>query len=539
MKRALKIIGIVLLVLLIAVIVLPFGLNVNSFRPKLESELSAALGRRVKVGNLGLSILSGSLSAEDISIADDPAFSSNPFIRAKSLKVGVELKPLIFSKAVRVTDLTLDHPEVVLLRSNAGNWNFSSLGAKKTSSEPSSNPNLSVAKLQVKDGRVSIGNTSSPNKLHTYDNVDITVENFSFTSRFPFKLAGTLPGGGSLKLDGQAGPINQTDASTTPLQAKIDVKQLDLAASGFVEPSSGIGGVTDFEGTVTSDGSQLRSDGTAKADRLKLVPKGSPAGRPVQVKYVVEHDLQKQAGRLLQGNVAMGKALAQLAGNYRMQGESTILNMRLNGQGMPVDDLEAMLPAAGVVLPPGSKLTGGTLSANLGISGSTDRLVITGPLRLSNTKLSGFDLGSKLSAISKLSGGANTGPDTSIQNLSTDMQFAPDGIQTQNINLTVPALGVLTGTGTISPAGALNYRMSADLSGAAVTGLTQLAGLGKRGTTIAFFVRGTTSNPSFVPDVEGTLRGQLKSGLQGSTLQDQQKGSVVDKITGLFRKKKK
>ena len=96
--KALKIIGIVVVVLLLIAIALPFLINVNSFRPKLESELTEALGREVKVGNLSLSILSGSVSAEDLSIADDPAFSKDPFIRAKSLKVGVEVMPLIFSK---------------------------------------------------------------------------------------------------------------------------------------------------------------------------------------------------------------------------------------------------------------------------------------------------------------------------------------------------------------------------------------------------------------------------------------------------------
>ena len=73
MKRALKIVGIVVAVLLVIVIALPFLVDVNSFRPRLESELTAALGRQVKVGNLSLSLLSGSVSAEDLSVADDPA----------------------------------------------------------------------------------------------------------------------------------------------------------------------------------------------------------------------------------------------------------------------------------------------------------------------------------------------------------------------------------------------------------------------------------------------------------------------------------
>ena len=128
--KALKIVGIVVVVLLLIAIALPFLINVNSFRPKLESELTEALGREVKVGNLSLSILSGSVSAEDLSIADDPAFSKDPFIRAKSLKVGVEVMPLIFSKTLHVTDITLDKPEIALLRDAAGKWNFSSLGSK-------------------------------------------------------------------------------------------------------------------------------------------------------------------------------------------------------------------------------------------------------------------------------------------------------------------------------------------------------------------------------------------------------------------------
>lgn len=539
MKRALKIIGIVLAVLIVALIALPFTLNVNSFRPKLESELSSALGRQVKVGNLDLSILSGGIAAENISIADDPAFSTDPFIRAKSLKVGVELMPLIFSKTLRITDLTLDEPQVVLLRSTSGTWNFSSLGGgSKSTSQGTSNPNLSVAKLKVSNGSVSIGNAGSNKKLHTYDKVNITVKNFSFASQFPFTLSAGLPGGGDLNLDGTAGPISPTDASLTPLEAKIDVKRLDLAASGFVEPGSGISGVTDFDGTLKSDGSVLHSNGTVNADRLKLVPKGAPAGRPVQVKYAVEHDLQKQSGQLSQGNVVMGKALAKLGGTYRMQGDSTFVNMKLSGQSMPVNDLQVMLPAVGITLPPGSSLNGGTLSTTLGISGSTDKLVITGPIRLSDTRLAGFNLGSKLAAISKLSGSTQTGTDTSIQNLSTDLHFSPSGIQTQNINLTVPALGVLTGSGTISPGGEMDYKMNANLAGAAVTGLTQMAGLGAKGARLPFFVRGTTSNPTFVPDVQGIVNSQIQNQLQKGLQDNGKSGGIFGKIGGLFGRKK-
>src|SRR5258708_20657202 len=165
MKRSLKILGIVVGVLIVIVIIVPFFIDANSFRPKLESELSGGLGRQVKVGNLSLSLLSGSVTADDISIADDPAFAKTPFVQAKSLKVGVKLIPLIFSKTLNVTELTLNQPEISLVHSQNGEkWNFSSLGnsastqAKTATPAPSSSgaPNLSVGELKVSDGRLAV-----------------------------------------------------------------------------------------------------------------------------------------------------------------------------------------------------------------------------------------------------------------------------------------------------------------------------------------------------------------------------------------------
>jgi AsmA protein len=549
MKRALKIVGIVVAVILLAVIALPFLVNVNSFRPKLESELSTALGRQVKVGNLSLSILSGSVSAEDLSISDDPAFSKTAFIQAKSLKVGVEVMPLILSKTLHITDITLDRPEIALLRDASGKWNFSSLGnsseAAKKPAEPSSSStqNLSVSKMDVKNGRLSVNRANSSIKPHVYDNVDISVRDFSLTSQFPFTISANLPAGGTANLEGKAGPINSADVSASPLETKVNIKGLDLTASGFVEPSTGIAGIVDFDGTLNSDGKLARTSGTLKADKLKLSAKGSPAARPVEVKYATDYDMVKQGGTLTQGDVTLGKALAKLTGTYQSQGESTLLNMKLNADGMPVDDLQAMLPALGVILPSGSKLEGGTLSVNVGIAGPVDKLVIAGPIRLAQTKLAGFNLASKMSAVSALSG-AQTGSDTSIQNLSTDARVAPEGVRTQNINLTIPALGTVTGDGTISPGGALNYKMNAALSGSVVAGLTQLAGIGGKGGSVPFFIQGTTSDPKFMPDVKGMVGSQLKGGLGGllggaTGGKNPSGNSPMDALGGLFGKKKK
>src|SRR5205807_9036436 len=103
-----------------------------------------------------------------------------------------------------------------------------------------------------------------------------------------------------------------------------------------------------------------------------------------------------------------------LTGAFKTDHETQVLNMKLNAPNMPVEELQAMLPALGVVLPSGSQLKGGTLSADLSIVGPIDKVVITGPVKVSDTKLAGFDLGSKLGELSAFAGMAVYNPDSSI-----------------------------------------------------------------------------------------------------------------------------
>jgi len=547
MKRILKIAAIVLAVIVVVLIAIPFFINVNSFRPKIEATATEALGRQVKVGNLGLSLLTGTVTADDISIADDPAFANAPFVTAKSLRVGVELMPLIFSKQLNVTGITLEEPQITMLKTADGKWNFSSLGGNAAKKEPpksdSSAPtNLSVAKLNVNNGKLIVGKANSKAKPHVYDDVDIAVSDFSLTSQFPFKLTAKLPAGGNADISGKAGPINSADAAKTPFSSSVKVNNMDIAASGFIDPASGIAGLASFDGTLNSDGSRAKAEGMFTGNKMQFSPKGSPAPSAVTVKHLVNLDLDKESGNVALGDVKIGKALAHLTGTFQTQGETQSLNMKLDAPNMSVDDLEAMLPAFGVILPSGSQLKGGTLSANLNIAGPIDKLVITGPVRLANSKLAGFDLGSKLSALSAFTGKTASNPDTSIQNFSLNARMAPEGTKADNINLAIPALGVITGAGTVSPAGALAFKMLASLQGGVAGGLSQMAGLGSAKGGIPFSIAGTTSKPEFVPDVKGMATGMAGSALQGVLSGNKpgtnKPGNVVDSLGGFLGKKK-
>ena len=334
MKTILKIVAIAFAILLVILVALPFLIDVNSFRPTIESELSTALGRPVTIGNLKLSILSGGVGVDNIAIGDDPAFSKDPFITANSLKVGVELIPLIFHKQLNVTEITLQQPEITLLKGDNGKWNFSSISAASGNnaapqSGGASPANLSIAKLKISDGKLIVGKPRSSAKPQVYDKVNIDVTNFSFTSQFPFELKVHLLSGGDADISGKAGPISATDAAKTPFEADVKVSGLDIGTSGFIDPASGIAGLADFDGTLTSDGSQAKAIGKFTGTKLKFSPKGTPGPKTVVITHAATFDLAKQSGALTQGDVAIGTAVAHLTGTFQIQGDTQVLNMKL------------------------------------------------------------------------------------------------------------------------------------------------------------------------------------------------------------------
>src|SRR5258708_6465682 len=160
MKHALRWLAIAVALLLLIALVLPFLIDANQFRPRLEAALTQALARDVKLGDLKLSILSGGVTASDLSIADDQSFSKTPFVQAKSFKVGVELEPLIFSKKLNVTGIEIQDPEIALIQSDAGTWNFASVGGKSSAPAPAASSNsmqdLTVKLVKITNGRLSI-----------------------------------------------------------------------------------------------------------------------------------------------------------------------------------------------------------------------------------------------------------------------------------------------------------------------------------------------------------------------------------------------
>jgi AsmA protein len=526
--RILKWVGIVVLLLVLAVVALPFFINVDQFRPTLQTELSQALGRQVTLGNLKLSILKGEVSADDLSVAEDPAFGKPVFIKAKSLHVGVEIWPFLSSRKLVVTDLTIDQPEINLVQAPSGNFNFSTMGAKGSTTPGASSPSqpldLSVKEIKITNGHISLRRTVGHWKPLALEGVNVEVHDFSAASAFPFSLSAKVQGGGTLDLNGKAGPINAADSSMTPVNVTLKVAQLDLARSGMNDFAPEIAGLMSFDGSGDSNGTVMDLKGKLKIEKVKLAKGGTPGTRPLELDFGVAHDLRKHTGSLRQGDIHIGSAVAHLTGTYAEQGEEMVVHMKLAGPGMPVGELESMLGPLGIMLPAGSSLQGGTATAELTMEGPANKLVTAGTLSLNNTKLAGFNLPQKMSSIEKLAG-IKEGPDTEIQVLSANVRSAPEGTDAKDLKLVLPSIGDLGGAGTISASNELDFKMTATVH---ATGLLAVAG----NTPIPFTVTGTTANPVFRPDMKALGKEEVKS------MEGQAKKAAGGLIKGLLGGKK-
>lgn len=539
MKRLLKILLAVFVLVCVAILALPFLLDANQFRPLLESQLSAALNRPVKIGDLKISLMQGSVEASSITIGEDAAFGTEDFLKAQSVQIGVEMRPLILSRQVHVTRVSIEKPAVNLIANTKGDWNFSSLGKKETppavpqqSDAPASSSNatvVNVSNLSIIDGRATVVRKGAPGDPQIFDDVDLELGSLNPSVPIKFTLSANFAGD-DVRVEGQAGPLNKAGGALPPIDAKFNVPRLDLVKSGFVDPATGIAGVTSLDGTLKGSGNRLDLSGTLKAEKWTVAKKGTPSNLPLSAVFAVSHDIAKRAGQISRATVQMGKAAVNIAGTFNFAGKAPAFVLRLNGDSVPLTELAAALPAFDIVLPAGSQIQAGTLSTKINFSGTLDNFVVTAPVEIDAAKLGGFDLGTRLRTVQLLAGLPST-PITEIETLAANVRQDPGGTTVEAITLVVPKIGDLSGAGTISPAKILDFKMRAKLhtSGAIMQAIGQ-----KGDTTVPFLVSGTASDPVFRPDVKAIVNQKVEQ----LTSDPEKTVKTVQSIIDMFRKPK-
>ena len=485
-------------VALFVIFLLPFFLNAASFRPAIERQLSNVLGREVTLGRLSFSLLHGSLVSDEFVVSDDPEFSKVPFLQAKGLEVGVEILPLLVHGRVHVTTLTVYAPSIQLIQHASGRWNYSTLGSKPSQDAAAQGPSsldLDFGELKVVNGGAMVSSIPVAARPFEYSNINVTLKDFAFAKSFPIEVSADLPGGGTVKLTGNAGPLAREDISETPFHATLQVREFDLVGAGIVEPSKGIMMTNDIDGEINSDGIKAASTGKIKASRLQFVPKGSPSQQPVDIHYNVSENLATREGTVSDIAIHTGQSAVHVNGTFKFTAETLMLNLHLSASALAIESLEQLLPSVGIRLPSGSSLQGGTLSASIAVAGPATGASMAGPIEIDNTKLAGFDLGSKIEGIPQL-GGTSAG--TEIRALKSNVASSTTGTRLKDISVDIQQIGTATGEGVVAPSGELEIRLTAKLksSGAGASPVR----------IVPVFITGTAASPTIRASAGAGLR---------------------------------
>jgi AsmA protein len=242
MKRWALGIGLFFLALLALVIILPFVIDLTHFKGRFLPQVEAALNRKVDVRKIRLSLFPLGARVEGVTVMDDPAFSSNPFLTVESTVVQLKFLPLL-QRRIEVSEFNLKRPEMVLIKDSHGVMNSATLGKKPAGEKPSQNvpapspsepaPRIGIQgeQVTVKGGKVTFIDRSAP-ALQPFiaEKLEIKVKNLILGKTPSFEASShLLPADKLVNLKGEIGPLAlPLKPEQIHLAANIGESDLDL-----------------------------------------------------------------------------------------------------------------------------------------------------------------------------------------------------------------------------------------------------------------------------------------------------------------------
>ena len=116
----------VLLAIVLLALIPPY-INVNRFQRRIAMSISQSLGRPVHLDHVTLNLLPlPGFTLENLVVSEDPAFGSEPAIRANSVEARLRVRSL-WSRRVEFSTISFTEPSVNLVRLANGKWNLESI----------------------------------------------------------------------------------------------------------------------------------------------------------------------------------------------------------------------------------------------------------------------------------------------------------------------------------------------------------------------------------------------------------------------------
>jgi uncharacterized protein involved in outer membrane biogenesis len=420
MRKLFIVLAVIVGLLVIAVAALPFVLDVNKYRPRIQSELQKRTGRQVTLGKMDLKIFPLAFRVDNATIFDDPAFhSSKPFAQTQNLLVSAKLWPLLHGD-VEVDSISLEKPKIELIRSADGVWNFSTIGKQapppssprpaqkteppaSTSTKPeqpqqpeqaSTGKQFSLAELVINDGEVAVTDFQKKQPRAVYDHIDLTLRDYTPNSPVKIDLAAHLPGSGKqeIRLEGSGGPMNSADPMSTDFSGNLKLTEVSLggiqkflnaqALNGVEFTASGETSVTNKQGQLKSDGKLTLTNGDVHGVKIDY---------PVSADYNVSADLKNDVYRIEKGEIKLGGTPISVSGTMNAGPTPAQLDMRVKADNASISEMARLASAFGVAFNPGMTIAG-KVDADITAQGAASHPAMNGKVNANELVITGKDL---------------------------------------------------------------------------------------------------------------------------------------------------
>ena len=243
--RKLILCGCVLLLVIGGLLVFAaYNLNdlANQNKDQLLAQAEQALGRKVQIGEIGLTFWGGiGARLRNFALADDPAFSSDNFVQAADLQVNVKLMPLL-NQEIEVKRVILHDPVIRVIRNAQGIFNFASLSggdmpdappdaSDTTASIGSGGMPLLVALVNITNGDIQYTDQQENTALRI-SQLDLKVEDLSFDKPLRIELAAAIVSDQqNFQLDATFGPLGkEIQVDTLAIDGSLTLDPLDMTA---------------------------------------------------------------------------------------------------------------------------------------------------------------------------------------------------------------------------------------------------------------------------------------------------------------------
>jgi hypothetical protein len=260
-----------------ALVVLPFVINVDKYRPQILQKVNENIQGKLDLGRLKLSLWGQiRVDIEGLTLADA---RGGKILSVTDAFLDVPLKPILHGAPEIV--LKLNHPAVRVVKDKAGKLNVMTLikpgtaadtGAASgapAASQPVSVPGIvarASAAVEVNAAQVTYKDEESATESNFRD-INLEARNLSLTRTTDLKIWGNLDTQvgtglhlrGPIKVEAHATPkVVEQKLDSASVDANLDLNELEIRMPGLLEKKKGVRATAEFQGSLSGKSAAIQ-----------------------------------------------------------------------------------------------------------------------------------------------------------------------------------------------------------------------------------------------------------------------------------------